>query len=77
MEDRTIRASNNGRRQTEKGHMRLKVKAEFFYADYGMVGSTNPGWIQTTFDMLTGIFKQVGLNTNFNNATHARRPGYG
>ena len=48
----------------KEGHIRLKVKAEFFYADNGMVASTNPGCIQTVFDTLTGIFDQVGLNKN-------------
>ena len=44
--------------------MRLKVKAEFFYVEVGMVASTNTGWLHTTFDMLTGLFKQVGLKKN-------------
>ena len=29
-----------------------------------MVASTNPGCLQTMFNMLTGIFNQVGLQTN-------------
>ena len=29
-----------------------------------MVVSTNPGWIQTAFNILTGIFDQVGLRKN-------------
>ena len=29
-----------------------------------MVASTNPGWLQTAFDTLTGIFDQVGLRKN-------------
>ena len=41
--DRTIQASNYERRRTEEVHMRLKLKAEFFYADNRMVASTNPG----------------------------------
>ena len=42
----------------------MKVKEEFFYADGGMVASTDLGWIQTAFDMLTRFFNQVGLKTN-------------
>ena len=40
------------------------MKAELFYSDDGMVASTDPGCIQSVFDMLTGIFDQVGLRTN-------------
>ena len=29
-----------------------------------MVASTNPGWLQTVFNTLTGLFDQVGLKTN-------------
>ena len=29
-----------------------------------MVASTNPVWIQTTFDMLKGLFESVVLQTN-------------
>ena len=29
-----------------------------------MVDSTNPGWIQTAFDTLIGLFDQVGLKKN-------------
>ena len=42
------------------------MKADFFYTENGMVASTDPGWIQTEFDMLTVIFDQVGLKTNSN-----------
>ena len=40
------------------------VEATFFYAVDGMVASTYPGWLQSSFDMLTGIFDLVGLRTN-------------
>ena len=63
-EGRTIRASNNGKWRTEEGHTRLKVKELFLYADKRMVASTNLGWIQTAFDILTGLFDRVGLKTN-------------
>ena len=35
-----------------------------FYADNRMVVSTDPGWPQTAFDTLTGIFDRVGMKTN-------------
>ena len=37
---------------------------EVFYADDRVVASTDPVWLQTTFDMLMGIFNHVGLKTN-------------
>ena len=48
----------------EEGHARMKVKAEFFYADDRMVAYTGPGWIQAAFDTLTGLFDRVGLRKN-------------
>ena len=60
----TIRAYNNRRQRTEGGHTRLEVQEEFFHTDNGMVAYTDPGWIQTKFDMLTRLFDQVGLKTN-------------
>ena len=64
MAGRTIRDRDDGKKWAEEGHQRLKVKVEFFYAGDGMVASTDPGWIQLAFDMLTGIFDRVGLRTN-------------
>ena len=61
---RTIQARDERRRRTEEGHAPLKVKASLFYVDDCMVDSTNPGWIQTAFDELTGLFNRVGLQTN-------------
>ena len=29
-----------------------------------MVASTDPGWLQSEFDTLTGLFDPVGLRTN-------------
>ena len=43
----------------------LKVKESILYTDDGMVASTYPGWLQTVFDTLTGLFDQDGLKTNF------------
>ena len=40
------------------------MKAEFFYADDGVVAPTDPGWLQSAFDFLTGLFDRVGLQTN-------------
>ena len=37
------------------------MKAEFFYADDGVVDSTDPGWLQSALNFLTGMFDQVGL----------------
>ena len=64
MEERTIRNRDNGGKWAEEGHQRLTVKAAFFCANYGMVASTDPGWLQLAFDMLTGLFDRVGLQTN-------------
>ena len=58
---RTIREQYNGIRRSEEGHARLTVKAAFFYADDRLVASTDPGWLQTSFDKLTGLFDRVGL----------------
>ena len=40
------------------------MKAEFFYAGNRLVECTDPGWIQSVFGMLTGLFEQVGIRTN-------------
>ena len=55
---------DDSRRRMEEGHARLTVKASFFYAYNGMYASTDPGWIQLAFDMLTGKFNWVGLRKN-------------
>ena len=36
----------------------------FFYMEDCLVASTEPEWLQGTFDTLTGLFKRVGLHTN-------------
>ena len=36
-----------------------------FYADDGMVASSDPGWLQGAFNTLIGLFDRVGLHTNF------------
>ena len=42
----------------------LRHQAALFYADNGMVASSNPLWLQWEFTTLVGLFDQVGLNTN-------------
>ena len=32
--------------------------------DERLVASTDPGWLQSAFDTLTGIFKRVGILTH-------------
>ena len=61
---RTIRDQDNDRRRAEEGHQRLTVKAELFYDNDWMVASTDPGWLQLEFGILTRIFDRVGLQTN-------------
>ena len=40
-------------------------QAAFFYADDGMVASSEPRWLQWAFDALVSLFEQVGLRKNF------------
>ena len=35
-----------------------------FYADDGMVGASDPEWLQGAFSALVAIFDRVGLQTN-------------
>ena len=35
-----------------------------FYADDGMVASSDPAWLQGTFNALVGLFGRVGLQKN-------------
>ena len=44
--------------------MRLNEKTAFFYKEEGLVASTDPGWIQSEFDIVTGIFDRVRLRKN-------------
>ena len=39
-------------------------KASLFYADDGMLASSDPQWIQWAFSQLVGLFDRVGLKTN-------------
>ena len=45
----------------------MTVKASFFYADDGLVASTEAGWIKSAFDRLIGIFNRVGLQKDVRN----------
>ena len=52
-------AEKTGERGSEARH-----QSSLFYADDGMVASSNPRWLQWVFDALVSLFKQVGLRTN-------------
>ena len=39
-------------------------QADLFYADDGMVASSDPRWLQGDFNTLVGLFDRVGLRTN-------------
>ena len=41
-------------------------QAALFYADDGMIASSNPQWLQWAFTQIVGLFDRVGLNTNIN-----------
>ena len=52
-----------------------------FYADDGMVGASDPAWLQGAFSALVAIFDRVGLCTNVDKnvsmACHPCRAGTG
>ena len=64
MAGRTIQDRDDGKQWTEEGHQCLTVNAALFYANNGVVASTDPGWLQSEFDFMMGLFDQVGLHTN-------------
>ena len=39
-------------------------QAALFYADDGMVASSDPRWLQWAFDALVSLFERMGLRTN-------------
>ena len=39
-------------------------QAALFYADNGMVASSDPAWLQGAFNALVGLFDRVGLRKN-------------
>ena len=61
---RTIRDQYYGRKRAEEGHQRMTAKEAFCYDDDGMVAYTDPGWIHSEFDTLTGLPDRVVLRTN-------------
>ena len=52
-------ADKRGERGKEGRH-----QADLFYADNGMVESSDPQWLQWAFNALVGLFERVGLHTN-------------
>ena len=39
-------------------------QAALFYADNGVVASSDPRWLQWAFNALVGLFERVGLRNN-------------
>ena len=64
---RKIWEQDGGQQLAEEGHQRLMVKAELFNTNDGIVAYTDPEWIQLAFCTLTGLFDQVGIQTNIRN----------
>ena len=52
-------ADMRGERGREGRH-----QVALFYADDGMLVSSDPQWLQWAFTQLVGLFDRVGLNTN-------------
>ena len=52
-------AETRGERGREGRH-----QAALFYAEDGMLASSDPQWLQWAFTQLVGLFDRVGLNTN-------------
>ena len=44
-----------------RGTSRADGESGIFNTDDGVVTSTDPGWIQSEFNFLTGMFDQVGM----------------
>ena len=42
----------------------ISTRAVLFYVDDGLIGSTNPEWLQESFHVLVDLFARVGLLTN-------------
>ena len=45
----------------------VRHQADLFYADDGMVVSSDPRWLQGAFSILVEFFDRVGLRNNFGN----------
>ena len=52
-------AEKRGERGNEGRH-----QAALFYAENGMVASSDPRWLQWAFDALVSLFERVGLRKN-------------
>ena len=46
---------------------KVRHRAAFFYADYGMVSSTEPFFMQGVFGTLTRFFDRLGFRKHFGN----------
>ena len=55
----TQEAERRGERGKEGQH-----QAALFYADDGMIASSDPRWLKWAFTVLVGLFDRVGLRTN-------------
>ena len=56
-------ATQESERRGERGRER-RHQAALFYADDGMIASTDPLWLQWAFTILVELFDRVGLKTN-------------
>ena len=56
-------ATQEAERRGEKGG-EGRHQAALFYADDGMLASSDPRWLQWAFTQLVGLFNRVGLKTN-------------
>ena len=48
----------------QEGAVKEGLATSIFYADDGLVASKESAHLQGAFDSLTGLFNQVGLQTN-------------
>ena len=56
-------ATQEAERRGERGRER-RHQAALFYADDGMIASSDPRWLQWAFTILVGLFDRVGLKKN-------------
>ena len=53
-------AVKEAERRGERGR-EVRHQAALFYADDGMIASSDPQWLQWAFTQLVGLFDRVGL----------------
>ena len=53
-----------GKEEQGKSVQEGRHQNDLFYADDGMVASSDPQWLQGYFRTLVGLFNSVGLRTN-------------